>query len=100
MRTQTFILRPPSSKLGRILWLLTGFVLLAFVFVFGFIVAMIVLGVFSVAFLVRQIVRPRNPVSATVSPPPPSPTSQGAEQTPNIIEGEFVVVQDKRPPPP
>jgi len=95
MRTRTFILRPPTSKLGRILWLLTGFVLLAFIFVFGFIVAMIVLGVFSVAFLVRQIVRPRSTVAA---PPPSSPASQGSEQNPNIIEGEFVVVQDKRPP--
>ncbi len=95
MRTRTFILRPPTSKLGRILWLLTGFVLLALVFVFGFIIAMIVLGVFSVAFLVRQIVRPRSPVAA-----PPSPASQGSEHPPHIIEGEFVVVQDKRPPPP
>ncbi len=97
MRTRTFILHPPTSKLGRILWLLTGFVLLAFIFVFGFIIAMIVLGVFSVAFLVRQIIRPRSPVTAS---PPPSPAAQGSKQTPNIIEGEFVVVQDKRPPPP
>ncbi|HEN47163.1 MAG TPA: hypothetical protein ENI75_02240 [Mizugakiibacter sp.] len=95
MRTRIFILQPPTSKLGRILWLLTGFVLLALVFVFGFIIAMIILGVLSVAFLVRQIVRPRGPVAP---PSPIPPESQGSEQTPHIIEGEFVVIRDKHPP--
>lgn len=87
MRPFLFALQPPRNPLLRLALALVGVILLGFFTVFGLIAAAAVLAGFA---LRRIWLRLRGPnVSAAVSARPADP---------NVIEGEFSVVEKPRTP--
>lgn len=87
MRPFLFALQPPRNPLLRLALALVGVVLLGFFTVFGLIAAAAVLA----GFALRQVwLRLRGPAAAEAAPRRPV--------DPNVIEGEFSVVDKPRTP--
>lgn len=83
MRPFVFSLQPPRHPLARLALGLAGVVLLGFFTVFGLVVAAIVLAAFALRRLYLGL-RGRPPANAR-------------PVDPNVIEGEFSVVEKTRP---
>ena len=87
MRPFLFALQPPRNPLLRLALALVGVVLLGFFTVFGLIAAAAVLAGFA---LRRVWLRLRGPAAAPFAPARPA--------DPDVIEGEFSVVDKPRTP--
>lgn len=94
-----FVLTPPNrprSTLARILLSIIGLAVLGFFVVFGLIAAGVLLALGAVVLLVRQwklFHQPTMQRGRTSGTRPAGATDSDAQ--PDVLEGEFVVVDDK-----
>lgn len=84
-RSRVFTLRPPRHGLLRVLGGFLGAVLLVGLLAFGFVALLALLAVGGVVWLVRQLQQPARAPAQAAPPPPPA----------GVLEGEFVVVQER-----
>lgn len=89
MRPMFFALQPPRNPLLRFALALVGVALLGFFTVFGLVIGAAVLAAFALRRVWLQL---RRPAAAAGGQQPQRPAD------PNVIEGEFVVVDKPRTP--
>lgn len=94
MRIELPPFRRSPHPLLRVLGGVLGVAALIALLAFGAFALLLALLVVSVAFVARQVTRPRVAASRGESGAQPAPTPP-----PGVIEGEFVVVSETREPP-